>query len=44
MLVVSVAIAVLVAAFISFDGESGWGEGVSLLPLYAIIATAFWWG
>ncbi|HEU4857033.1 MAG TPA: hypothetical protein VFS86_06990 [Rhodanobacteraceae bacterium] len=44
MLVVSVAIAVLVAAFITFDGESDWGEGVSLLALYAIIATAFWWG
>ncbi|HXE66566.1 MAG TPA: calcium/proton exchanger [Rhodanobacteraceae bacterium] len=44
MLVVSVAIAVLVTAFITFDGESDWGEGVSLLALYAIIATAFWWG
>jgi Ca2+:H+ antiporter len=44
MLVVSVAIAVLVTAVITFDGESDWGEGVSLLALYAIIATAFWWG
>ena len=44
MLVVSVAIAVLITAFITFDGESDWGEGVSLLALYAIIATAFWWG
>ena len=44
MLVVSVAVAVLVTAFITFDGESDWGEGVSLLALYAIIATAFWWG
>jgi Ca2+:H+ antiporter len=44
MLVLSVAIAVLVTAFITFDGESDWGEGVSLLALYAIIATAFWWG
>ncbi|WIG55728.1 MAG: hypothetical protein OJF61_001516 [Rhodanobacteraceae bacterium] len=44
MLVVGVAIAVLVTAFITFDGESDWGEGVSLLALYAIIATAFWWG
>ncbi|MDE2497623.1 MAG: calcium/proton exchanger [Xanthomonadaceae bacterium] len=44
MLVVSAAIAVLVTAFITFDGESDWGEGVSLLALYAIIATAFWWG
>ena len=38
------AIAVLVTAFITFDGESNWGEGVSLLALYAIIATSFWWG
>ncbi len=44
MLVAAVAIAVLVAAFITFDGESSWGEGISLLALYAIIATAFWWG
>lgn len=44
MLVAAVAIAVLVTAFITFDGESDWGEGVSLLALYAIIATAFWWG
>lgn len=44
MLVASVAIAVLATAFITFDGESDWGEGVSLLALYAIIATAFWWG
>ncbi|HLI19100.1 MAG TPA: calcium/proton exchanger [Rhodanobacteraceae bacterium] len=44
MLVVTVAIAVLVTAFITFDGESDWGEGVTMLALYAIIATAFWWG
>jgi Ca2+:H+ antiporter len=44
MLIAAVAIAVLVTAFITFDGESNWGEGVSLLALYAIIATSFWWG
>ena len=44
MLIAAVAIAVLVTAFITFDGESDWGEGVSLIALYAIIATAFWWG
>lgn len=44
MLVVAVVIAVLVAAFITFDGESDWQEGASLIALYAIIATAFWWG
>lgn len=44
MLVVAVVIAVLVAAFITFDGESDWQEGASLIALYAIVATAFWWG
>lgn len=44
MLVVAVVIAVLVTAFITFDGESDWQEGASLIALYAIIAAAFWWG
>jgi Ca2+:H+ antiporter len=44
MLAVAVVIAVLVTAFITFDGESDWQEGTSLIALYAIIATAFWWG
>lgn len=44
MLVATAAIAVLVTAFVTFDGESDWGEGVSLMALYAIIATVFWWG
>ncbi len=29
---------------IAFDGESTWLEGASLVALYGIIATAFWWG
>lgn len=44
MLVVSVAIAVIISAFITFDGESNWMEGAALIAVYAIIATAFWWG
>lgn len=44
MLVVSVALAVIVTAFITFDGESDWMEGAALIAVYAIIATAFWWG
>lgn len=44
MLVVSVAIAVLITAFITVDGESNWIEGAALIAVYAIIATAFWWG
>ncbi|TBT96450.1 calcium/proton exchanger [Propioniciclava tarda] len=44
MLVVSVALAVLLAVFITFDGESTWMEGATLLGLYALIAASFWWG
>ncbi len=44
MLVVSVAIAVVIAAFITFDGESNWIEGAALVTVYAVIAAAFWWG
>jgi Ca2+:H+ antiporter len=44
MLVVSVALAVLLAVFITFDGESTWMEGATLLGLYILIATSFWWG
>jgi Ca2+:H+ antiporter len=25
------------------DGESTWLEGVTLIALYAIISTTFWW-
>ena len=38
------AVTVIAAAFIVFDGESNWLEGATLIALYAIIATAFWWG
>jgi Ca2+:H+ antiporter len=44
MLVVSVSLAVVISAFITFDGESNWIEGAALIAVYAIIATAFWWG
>lgn len=44
MLVVAVALAVIIAAFVTFDGESNWMEGAALVAVYAIIATAFWWG
>jgi Ca2+:H+ antiporter len=26
------------------DGESTWFEGLTLVALYTLIATAFWWG
>jgi Ca2+:H+ antiporter len=44
MLVVALLLAVVLAAFISFDGESTWLEGATLVVLYGIIAASFWWG
>jgi len=44
MLVVVLMLAIILAAFIAFDGESTWLEGASLVVLYVIIATSFWWG
>ena len=44
LLVVSLLLAIILTAFIAFDGESTWLEGASLVALYGIIATAFWWG
>jgi Ca2+:H+ antiporter len=44
LLVMAVAITVVAVAFVVFDGESNWLEGVVLIALYAIIATTFWWG
>lgn len=44
MLMASIFLAIILAAFISFDGESNWLEGAALIAIYVIIATAFWWG
>ena len=44
LLVVALLLAALVSAFIVFDGESIWLEGLALIGLYCIIAAAFWWG
>lgn len=44
MLIISLVIAVLITAFITFDGESDWIEGAALIALYVVIATVFWWG
>lgn len=44
MLLVSLALAIIVSAFIVFDGESIWLEGLALVGLYCLIAAAFWWG
>jgi Ca2+:H+ antiporter len=44
LLVVVLMLSVILAAFIAFDGESNWLEGATLIVLYGIIATSFWWG
>ena len=44
LLLAALALAVIVSAFIVFDGESIWLEGLALIGLYCIIAAAFWWG
>ena len=44
LLVVSLVLSVVIIVLVVNDGESNWLEGASLLVLYALIATAFWWG
>ena len=44
LLVACLLLSVVLATVITIDGESNWLEGASLIALYAIIATAFWWG
>ncbi len=44
LLIVALALAAIVSAFVVYDGESIWLEGLALIGLYCIIAAAFWWG
>lgn len=44
LLVVALILSSLLSAFIVYDGESLWIEGVALIGLYAVIVSAFWWG
>jgi Ca2+:H+ antiporter len=44
LLVAVLLLAVIVSAFIVYDGESIWLEGLALIGLYCIIAASFWWG
>ncbi len=44
LLVAVLVLSVVLTAMIALDGESTWLEGATLVALYAIIATAFWWG
>lgn len=44
LLLAALMLSVIVSAFIVYDGESIWLEGLALIGLYCIIAAAFWWG
>ena len=44
LLIGALATAVVVVTFVVYDGEYSWLEGVALVALYVVIATAFWWG
>lgn len=44
LLLAAFALAVITSAFVVFDGESIWIEGLALVGLYSLIAAAFWWG
>jgi Ca2+:H+ antiporter len=37
-------VAVVVAVVAVQDGDSTWLEGGAMITLYAMVATAFWWG
>jgi len=44
LLLGAVGLSAVLAAFIVFDGESTWLEGLALLGLYVIIAASVWFG
>ena len=44
LLVTVLVLSIVLTAMIALDGESTWLEGATLVALYAIVATAFWWG
>ena len=44
LLVASLLISVIITTVVVNDGESTWLEGATLVVLYVLVATAFWWG
>lgn len=44
LLIAALLLTALVTAFVVYDGESIWLEGLALIGLYCIVASAFWWG
>lgn len=44
LLMAALAITAVITVVVVIDGESTWLEGAALMALYAVVATAFWWG
>ncbi len=44
LLIAALLLTTLISAIVVNDGEVIWLEGVALIGLYIIMATAFWWG
>jgi len=44
LLVAGLALTAILSTVITYDGESTWIEGLTLIGLYGIIAVSFWWG
>jgi Ca2+:H+ antiporter len=44
LLIAVLIMAIVITVLVVLDGESNWLEGATLIVLYGIIATAFWWG
>lgn len=44
LLLAALLVAVVVAVVAVQDGDSTWLEGGAMITLYAMVATAFWWG
>jgi Ca2+:H+ antiporter len=44
LLVAALVLTAVLSTVITYDGESTWLEGLTLIGLYGIIAVSFWWG
>lgn len=44
LLVAALALATVAVGIVVYDGEYSWFEGISLIALYAVVASALWWG
>lgn len=44
LLAAALVLSSVLVAFVVYDGESIWIEGVAMVGLYVVIAAGFWWG